>query len=222
MGAATAAGTTPGTRLRADALRNRERIVDAAREAFVQYGSDVPLDEIARDAGVGNATLYRHFPDRDSLIHHVVLSVMDRVAGRAEAVLSEVPEAFDALQRFVFEAAEERVGALCPMLTDHIDRDDPEILAARKRLESATWQLMDWARRSGELRSDVDFGDLMVALSQLARPLPGTGCPEIERFVHRHLQIFLDGLRTPKRSQLPGSAATLDDLRSKAVPAQRA
>ncbi|AXK35213.1 TetR/AcrR family transcriptional regulator [Streptomyces armeniacus] len=219
---AAAVSGTPGTRLRADALRNRERIVDAAREAFVLYGPEVPLDEIARDAGVGNATLYRHFPDRESLIHHVVLSVMDRVSERAEAAFTEVPEAFDALRRFVFDAADERVGALCPMLTHHIDGDAPEIVAARKRLENATWALMDWGRRSGELRSDVDFGDLMVALSQLARPLPGTGCPEIERFVHRHLQIFLDGLRTPRRSRLTGSAATLEDLRSNPVPMQRA
>ncbi|MGW7349719.1 TetR/AcrR family transcriptional regulator [Streptomyces sp. Z26] len=220
MTAAAVDGTT-GTRLRADALRNRERIVDAAREAFVQYGPDVPLDEIARDAGVGNATLYRHFPDRDSLIRHVVLSVMDRVASRAEAAYAEVPGAFDALRRFVFDAAEERVGALCPMLTPHLDGNAPEFAAARKRLEDATQALMDRGRRSGELRPDVDSGDLMVALSQLARPLPGTGCAEIERFVHRHLQIFLDGLRAPARSRLPGSGATFEDLRSGGVPVQR-
>lgn len=53
----------------------------------------------------------------------------------------------------------------------------------------------------------------MVALSQLTRPLPGTGCLDIDQFIHRHLQLFLDGLQAPARSELPGSAATLDDLR---------
>ncbi len=209
-----ASGTsTTGNRLRADAVRNRERITDAAREAFVQYGPEVPLDEIARDAEVGNATLYRHFPDRETLIHHVVLSVTDRIADRAEALARE-PDTFEALRRFVFDAADERIGALCPLLTEHIDPDDSALRMARERLESATTNLMDRARQAGRLRADVGIGDLMIALSQLARPLPGTNCPEIRGFVHRHLQIFLDGLRAPAGSDLSGSAATFDDLRS--------
>lgn len=206
-----------GSRLRADAVRNRERIVDAAREAFVQHGPDVPLDEIARDAGVGNATLYRHFPDRQSLIHHVVLSVMRRVTECAEAARAEEVDAFAAIERYAFGAQRERVGALCPVLTAHLAPDDPELRAARNRLESVTADLMDWARRSGRLREDVDVGDLMVALSQLTRPLPGTACPQMQRFTTRHLQIFLDGLRAPAPSSLPGSAATFDDLRSETV-----
>lgn len=207
------AATGTGTRLRADAVRNRERIVDAAREAFVRFGSEVPLDEIARDAGIGNATLYRHFPDRESLIRHVVKSVTDRIADRAEALAAE-PDTFEALRRFVFDAAEERIGALCPMLTEHIDPYDPEIRGARERLEAATEHLMDRARRAGRLRADVGVGDLTVALSQLTRPLPGTGCPQIQGFVHRHLQIFLDGMRAPAGSGLSGNAATFDELRS--------
>lgn len=214
MTATTATGSpVPGPRLRADAVRNRERIVDAAREAFVRFGPHVPLDEIARDAEVGNATLYRHFPDREALVHHVVLSVADRVASRAEALVTE-PDTFEALRRFVFDAADERVGAICPLLTDHIDPDAPSIRTARERLESATGHLMERAQAAGRLRTDVGVGDLMVALSQLARPLPGTSCPEIRRFAHRHLQIFLDGLRAPSGSDLSGCAATFDDLRS--------
>src|SRR4051794_23585109 len=70
-------------RTRADALRNRERIVAAARDVFVEYGPDAPLDEIARRAGIGNATLYRHFADRQALAHAVLLSVVTRTADRA-------------------------------------------------------------------------------------------------------------------------------------------
>lgn len=72
---------------------------------------------------------------------------------------------------------------------------------------------MEKARATGRLRTDVAVGDLMVALSQLTRPLPGTGCLNIDRFTHRHLQLFLDGLEAPARSELPGAAATLEDLR---------
>ncbi|MFJ2111723.1 MULTISPECIES: TetR/AcrR family transcriptional regulator [unclassified Streptomyces] len=203
-------------RPRADALRNRERIVAAAREMFVEYGSEAPLDEIARRAGVGNATLYRHFPDRYSLIHDVVFSVMARIADRAESIAAAgEPDAFAALGRFVHAAADERIGALCPMLSSAFDHARPDLEAERVRLESAVDVLMERARRAGRLRGDVTIGDLMIVLSQLTRPLPGVGCRDLDldRFAHRYLQVFLDGLGTPERSELTGSAATLEDLR---------
>lgn len=202
-------------RLRADALRNRERIIAAARETMVEFGAEVPLDEIARRAGVGNATLYRHFADRRELIHDVTLSVMARTADRAESALAEEPDAFQALRRFVHDAVEERIGALCPLLSESVDLSHPDLLAARERLESAIEAVMRAARDSGQLRTDIAVGDLMVALTQLTRPLPDSGCIDFDKFVHRHLQLFLDGLMTPARSELPGAAATLDDLRKR-------
>ncbi|WP_234430949.1 TetR/AcrR family transcriptional regulator [Streptomyces sp. NRRL F-4489] len=202
-------------RLRADAVRNRERIIAAARETMVEHGADVPFDEIARRAGVGNATLYRHFADRRELIHHVTLSVMSRMADRAERALVAEPDAFEALRRFAHDAVEERIGALCPLLSDGVDVAHPDLLAARDRLDAAVAALMGAARDSGRLRPDIAAGDLMVALTQLTRPLPGSGCSEFDKFVHRHLQLFLDGLQAPARSELPGCAATLEDLRSR-------
>lgn len=221
-------------RARADAVRNRERIVAAAREAFVVHGADAPLDDIARRAGVGNATLYRHFPDRGTLVHGVVLAVTERISDRAQAALTasgrpgpgearasaesagpaEVTDAFSALQHFVFAAVEERIGALCPMLSEGFEREHPQLLAARERLDGLAGELIHRAKRAGQLRPDVEVGDLLVAISQLTRPLPGTGCAEIARFVDRHVQLFLDGLRAPARSELPGHAATLEELRT--------
>ncbi|MER7397900.1 helix-turn-helix domain-containing protein [Streptomyces sp. NPDC000151] len=209
----TPAAKAAQPRLRADAQRNRDRIVAAARETMVEHGADVPLDEVARRAGVGNATLYRHFPERADLIHHVTLSVMDRTADRAECALAAEDDAFQALRVFVHAAVEERIGALCPLLSDGVDKDHPDLLAARDRLERAVEALMGAARESGRLRTDIAVGDLMVAITQLTRPLPGSGCVDFDKFVHRHLQLFLDGLMAPARSELPGSAATLDDLR---------
>ncbi|WP_327403359.1 TetR/AcrR family transcriptional regulator [Streptomyces sp. NBC_01288] len=201
------------TRPRADALRNRERIVTAAREMFVEFGPDVPLDEIARRAGVGNATLYRNFPDRDALVREVVCSVMDRVAEGAELALAETGDAFTALERFVHDSADERVGALCPMMASTFDHFHPDLEAARERVEELIGEVMERARKAGQLRSDVGVGDVMVAVAQLSRPPAGTGCLSADRFVHRHLQLFLDGLRAPARSVLPGTAATMEDLR---------
>ncbi|MFF4408038.1 TetR/AcrR family transcriptional regulator [Streptomyces sp. NPDC001262] len=205
----------PQPRLRADALRNRERIISAAREALVEHGAESSLDEIARRAGVGNATLYRHFADRRELIHHVTLSVMARLADRAETARAEEPDAFLALRRFVHAAADERIGALCPLLAEGVDKSHVEHVAARERLDQGIEALMAAAREAGQLRADISVGDLMVAITQLTRPLPGTGCMDFDQFVHRHLQIFLDGLMAPARSQLPGAAVTLEDLRQK-------
>ncbi|QIP86040.1 TetR/AcrR family transcriptional regulator [Streptomyces sp. Tu 2975] len=209
-----AAETRRPPRPRADALRNRERIVSAAREMFVEFGPDVPLDEIARRAGIGNATLYRHFPDRAVLIREVVLLVLSRTTEQADAAAAEEADPFAALRRFVHVAADERIGALCPMLSGAFDTDHPDLHAGRERLDTAVRGLVEAAQAAGRMRTDVAVGDLMVALSQLTRPLPGTACPNMDRFVHRHLQLFLDGLEAPARSVLPGTAATLEDLRT--------
>ncbi|WP_233636389.1 MULTISPECIES: TetR/AcrR family transcriptional regulator [unclassified Streptomyces] len=212
-GAAPTAPCRGTSRPRADALRNRERIIAAARELFVEFGPDVALDDVARRAGVGNATLYRNFPDRAALTHEVVLAVTSRTTLRAEEAEAAEADPFAALSRFVHAAADERIGALCPMLSGVFDRDHPDLLAERGRLEEAVEGLVARAQSAGRLRTDIAVGDVLVALSQLTRPLPGIACQGIDRFTHRHLQLFLDGLETPARSELPGSAATLEDLR---------
>ena len=152
--------------------------------------------------GVGNATLYRHFADRLELIHHVTLSVMSRTADRAESALAEEPDAFQALRRFVHTAVEERIGALCPLLSDGIDPAHPELLAARERLEAAVEAVMGAARDSGQLRTDIAVGDLMVALTQLTRPLAG-------QWLYRLRQV-----RAPAPSAVPGRHAGARPLRT--------
>ncbi|MEW9531502.1 TetR/AcrR family transcriptional regulator [Microbispora sp. NPDC049125] len=210
----TTAERRHGPRLRADASRNRERIVAAAREAFVEHGADVTLDEIARRAGVGNATIYRHFADRSELIRQVTLEVMNRTIELAESALADEEDAFEALRRFAYGATEERIGALCPILSEDCEALAAQLAEKRARLERALQGIMDRARDSGLLRPDVASGDVMIAIAQLTRPLPGTTRVSLDRFVHRHLQLFLDGLRAPARSALPGAAATFEDLRN--------
>ncbi|GBQ04279.1 TetR family transcriptional regulator [Streptomyces spongiicola] len=213
MSPATGTESRRAARPRADALRNRERIVTAAREMFVESGPEAPFDEVARRAGVGNATLYRNFPDRTSLVREVVVSVLRRIAERAEEAGAKEADPFAALSRFTHAAADERVAALCPLLSGDFDKDHPDLVAQRDRLEGAVKALVDRAHEAGRLRADVATGDLMMMLSQLTRPLPGVACLDIDRFTHRHLQLFLDGLEAPARSELPGSAVTLEDLR---------
>lgn len=161
---------------------------------------------------MGNATVYRNFPDRDALVREVVCSVMDRTAAAAELALAETGDAFEALERFVHAAADERISALCPMVSSTFDKHHPDLEAARERVESQVAEVMDRARAAGQLRSDVDVGDVMIAVAQLSH-FAGTDCFRADPFVHRHLQLFLDGLRAPARSVLPGTAVTLEDLR---------
>ncbi|MGW2618819.1 TetR/AcrR family transcriptional regulator [Streptomyces sp. NPDC001500] len=201
------------TRPRADALRNRERIVTAAREMFTEFGPEVPLDEIARRAGVGNATVYRNFPDRDALVREVVCSVLDRTVRAGQVALAETGDAFGALERFVHASADERISALCPMVSSTFDEHHPDLEAARERVERIIEEVMDRAKAAGQLRPDVGVGDLMIVVAQLSRPPAGTACPSGDRFVHRHLQLFLDGLRAPAASVLPGAPVTMEDLR---------
>ncbi|AJE84740.1 MULTISPECIES: TetR/AcrR family transcriptional regulator [Streptomyces] len=216
-----------GTRPRADALRNRERIVTAAREMFVELGAEVALDEVARRAGLGNATIYRHFPDRSALMHAVFLEVMGNVEGLARQLLAETDDAaataarngtdeapggadaFGALRRFAHGAAGERIGALCSLRFTDFDQNHPDLVAARARINADVEALMERARAAGQLRTDVTVGDLLVALAHLSRPLPGTVCLDLDAYFRRHLEIFLDGLRAPGHSELPGAPASL-------------
>ncbi|MEZ0089622.1 TetR/AcrR family transcriptional regulator [Streptacidiphilus sp. EB129] len=217
MVATVTRGGTP--RLRADATRNRERIVAAAQEAFIELGAEAPLDEIARRAGIGNATLYRHFPDRRDLVRSVVLAVLKTMSDEAEAISAAAPDAFSALEGFVHGAVEWKVGALCPMLSEWMDLGETEILAARDRLDAIVGAVVERAQAEHSLRTDVGPGDIMIIVAHIARPLPDTNPTEHLSFVHRHLQIVLDGLRTPQPSVLPGRAATLDDLRERCASA---
>src|SRR5688572_25450825 len=91
--------------LRADAQRNREQIIDAARALFVERGADVPMEEIAHRAGVGVGTLYRRFPDREALIRAVALDTFRRVVALACAAEAEEPDGWRALTRFVRQSA---------------------------------------------------------------------------------------------------------------------
>jgi AcrR family transcriptional regulator len=211
----TAATVESGHRLRADAMRNRERIIAAARDAFLEVGPEVALDAIAHRAGVGNATLYRHFADRNELILAVAVSAIDRIIAHADHVLSEEADAFEALRRFTIKAADERIGSLSAVFCGVIEPSDPRVVDARVRFEAAVDRLMDRARRAGQLRPDVERGDLLAAITQLTRPVPGTTCGQFGPFVHRHLHIFLDGLRAPARSTLPGAPVTLEGLRQR-------
>lgn len=195
---------TSGTRPRADALRNRARILAAAADVFAEDGPDAALDDIAKRAGIGNATVYRHFADRSVLLHEVVLSVMTRTADEAELAAREEDDPFAALGRFMHAVADQRITILCPLLAGSPAADRADLTVQKQRVIVAVDALVTAAQRAGAMRADVTFTDVVMSLGQLTRPPAGSSWPDLDQFAHRSLQIYLDGLRAPIRSELPG------------------
>jgi AcrR family transcriptional regulator len=206
-------GATERSPLRADARRNRELLLAAAIDVFVEQGVDAPLEEVARRAGVGIATLYRRFPDRQALMRGVALLVLQQVTREARAALASGPDGFRALARYLHRALDLRIAAVMPILDGRLDmRADEELRRARDELAPLFDALVDRARDQG-LRADVGPGDIGLMVIRLARPLPGSFSREFDAAAaHRQLDIMLDGLRTGAARQSP-AGMTVEQVR---------
>jgi len=215
---------TAPRRLRADARDNRRRLVEAARDVLIERGPAAPLDEIARRAGTGIATLYRHFPDRQALIRDVILDTLLRTNDEARQAASEEPDPFRALARYMHRAIDVRTAAVIPALLAESPLDEDEIKQARQTGSALLEELVGAAHRAGTLRGDVTSGDIGLLIVRLSRPLLGGFPPETNNNLsHRHLDLLIDGLRSTARqpAQLGGPALTLTDLRRLPQPDSR-
>jgi AcrR family transcriptional regulator len=221
--------------LRADARDNLRKLLEAARDVFIEQGAGAPLDDVARRAGIGIATLYRRFPDRQALIRAVTLDAMRRTADEARHAAQEEPDPFRALVRYMHGAIDARAAAVIPALLSEVDFDDEEIARAREESAGAIDPLINAAKRAGGLRADVTSGDIGMLVVRMTRPLPGPITPGMNNGLsHRHLELLIDGLRPAAREPvdgprpagrvpgrepadhepvLPGPALTIDDLR---------
>jgi AcrR family transcriptional regulator len=190
--------------MRADAHRNRERVLDAAIEVFLERGVDAPLDAIARRADVGIGTLYRRFPNRDALANSVGLHVLDLSSQAATEALDRAPDAYAALRDYVHAAIDLGVGVLnllYPKVTD--PHWDERRATAARTLE----KIVEQAKREGRLRTDVRIPDIGFAIVRFSRPVaPGLTLEEERAIAHRHLDIYLDGLQTDGHKTTPLAA----------------
>lgn len=187
------APTHPARSLRADARRNRDRIVAAATELVLTEGVDVPMSVVARRAGVGVATLYRSFPNRRALAEAVAVEACAAI--RREALAESTEDApTGSMRRFLLAVARMRVGVvmsgLHPLLGD-LDGDGPLAAAQREMLE-AVQAAVDLAKRRGELREDVSAEELMLVIALLTRPLPGI--EDTPGLAPRLLMMGIEGL----------------------------
>ena len=195
--------------LRSDAALNRQRILDAASEAFAEHGLDVTLNNVAAYAGVGVGTVYRRFANKDALIDELFERRLDRLADLADVAGSD-PDAWNALTTFL-------EGSMQLMLEDrgfmailqHPDPGRTRVARATERVAPLITAIVERAREQGKLRAD--FADTDVPLIQLALSAlidrTRTTQPMLYR---RYLTMFLDGMRGDRGpiSELPVSAVS--------------
>jgi AcrR family transcriptional regulator len=195
-------------RPRADAIRNRDLLIVAAAEAFAARGADVPLEDIARNAGVGIGTLYRHFPTRESLVEAVYRHEIDVLCERADQFLESMPpeQALAAwMQLFVVHVATKRgmLSLLKPLLSTNPNFSDQ----TRGRATAAASKLLEAGVAAGTIRADVDGGDLLRAVGGICMSTDQERSAASERLVG----LLFDGLRhgaagSPSATQ-PGNAS---------------
>ena len=189
----------PGRPLRADAQRNRENLVAVAREAFATAGTAVPLEAIAREAGVGIGTLYRHFPTREALFEAVYAAELDDITTSAPALLGELPPdtalrawlgryaQFVAMKRGMVDAL--RTGVAAGRITP----------PARERITGAVAMFLEAGVRVGALRDDVDPGDVTAMLLGVLLATTPDSTPDQ---AGRLLDLVVDAVR-PGKSRAP-------------------
>jgi AcrR family transcriptional regulator len=191
---------------RSDVTRNRRLLVEAAIESFHELGWDVPLDTVARRAGVGNATLYRHFPTRGDLYEAAFAEIRERLA----AVLDryrDVDDGWNALHELVVEIySTAPVGpAMGSPAQERLDTS-PSLRSVVTDVRDALDRLLRLAQSQGSARTDVDIEDLGLLLDSL-RPLVAASAKAAPELWQRHLALVLDALRREAASPLPPRVA---------------
>ena len=202
-GPRTAAGPAPDAvrpvrQPRADKQRNRERLIGTAKVAFADVGVDVSLEEIARRAGVGIGTLYRHFPTRDAVVEAVYRREVEQLAGAATRLLATLPPA-EALREWMRLAVDYiATKKVMASALGAIVGGAPELVAASgARITDALFLLVDRASASGDIRPDVTPDDLLRALVGFTYGNAGAGW---QASALRLVDILMDGLRPPRAS----------------------
>lgn len=181
------------SKLRADAQRNRERILEVAREAFTRSGADASLDDIAKQAGVGPGTLYRHFPTREELLKAVYRKELETLAAAAQkfaATLSPVEALRAWLLLFVDAVAAKQI--IAPALNSLLGDYKKVFEDSHALVQQALRNLVKRGIKSGDIRKDLDSSDLLHALVGVANV---SSSPDWQKSATRLVDILIAGSR---------------------------
>ena len=183
---------------RTDAQRNRERILEVAKEAFTRLGANASLDEIAKEAGVGAGTLYRHFPTRDALIEAVYRTEVGKLAA-AERKFAEAMPPIEALRAWMFlfvdYIATKKI--IAPALNTLVGGPAKVLEASHAQIWEAIRALVRRAIKSGDIRKDLDPIDLLRALIGVANV---ASSPDWQQSARRLVDILITGSRPQMRA----------------------
>jgi AcrR family transcriptional regulator len=199
--------------LRRDAERNRQRVLAAAADVFTERGLDATLDDVARAAGVGVGTVYRRFPDKESLVSELFRDRIDALVTVAEEACA-APDPWQGFVTFLEFAAGAMAGDLGLrqlMMFGTYDRD--QVCYARDRMQPVITRLVERAQASGDLRQDFRPTDVKMIAFTLAC-IAEYATPAIPEVWRRYLAMLVDGLRPARDgvSDLPVPAPTFTDL----------
>jgi len=194
----------PGDRpLRADARRNREKVLTAARAVFSEHGRDAQIDDVARRAGVGVGTVYRHFPTKEALIEALMVAAFEAIAAQAEAAL-EVEDPWEAFASVLWKGAE--IMSADRALSEVFASIPGAMESAMPTVEGLTasmTKVIARAQEAGVLRPDLVVDDIPMVMCGIGSATKKDH--RCERAWRRHLSIVLDGLRASAASRpLPG------------------
>lgn len=183
----------PQRQVRADARRNREKILSAAARLFADHGLDTHLDRIAREAGVGAGTLYRNFPSRESLVEAVYRHEVAELCDSATTLLAEEPplEALRAWMRLFLDYATTKHGMIDALRAIAATGSNP-YGDSRELIQRALSALMDACTEAGTIRTDIQVTDIGAALEGIALT---SARPDQRDQAERLLDLTLDGLR---------------------------
>jgi len=181
---------------RADAERNRDRILEVAKDAFTQFGAEASLDDIAKQAGVGAGTLYRHFPSREALIEAVYRTEVAKLAA-AESNFAETMPPIEALRAwmllFVDYIAAKKI--IAPVLNTLLGGASKVFESSHTQIWDAIRALVKRAIKSGDIRKDLDPIDLLRALIGVSNVATG---PDWQQSAKRVVDILITGSRPVK------------------------
>jgi AcrR family transcriptional regulator len=181
--------------VRADAKQNRERILGVTVELILEVGGEPTRDAIAEGAAVGIGTVYRHFPDRQSLLHAVARYVLERTITAGEAIAASTTDSLDAVRQYMHAAVDNGIGVVNMIHSSLDDTDWPDL---HRRANSLLTALIDRNRNDHQLRADLSVGDIVFATIRFGRPLAIGVTPTEDRAIaHRQLDCYIDGLRAP-------------------------
>ena len=193
---ATKRSQLPQRKPRADAERNRDRILEVAKDAFTKFGAEASLDEIAKQAGVGAGTLYRHFPSREALIEAVYRTEVEKLAA-AERNFAETMPPIEALRAwmmlFVDYIAAKKI--IAPVLNTLLGGASKVFESSHTQIWDAIRALVKRASKSGDIRKDLDPIDLLRALIGVSNVATG---PDWQQSAKRLVDILITGSRPIK------------------------